>query len=77
MLKTAPITPALPRRAKTRPFPSFVLGSQKSSTYPGERAGLGRLRVGRVKYRYACGFGHPAASRTAVLSIVYGWIKGE
>ena len=29
MLKAALITPALPRRAKTRPFPSFVLGSKQ------------------------------------------------
>jgi hypothetical protein len=28
-LKAALITPALPRRAKTRPFPSFVLGSKQ------------------------------------------------
>jgi hypothetical protein len=47
MLKKAPLHPALPRRAETRPFPSFVLGSSKSSTYPWDRAGLGRL-AGRV-----------------------------
>jgi len=44
------------------PFPSFVLGSKESSTDPWEGAGHGRLRVGRVKYRYASGFFLPAAS---------------
>jgi hypothetical protein len=34
---------------------NFVLGSQASSTYSWARAGLGRLRVGRVKHRYASG----------------------
>ena len=53
--------PPCPRRAKTRPFPSFVLGSKKCSTYPWDRAGLGRLRVGRVIYRYASAFFSPAA----------------
>ncbi|MDQ6733132.1 MAG: hypothetical protein M3Z35_03295 [Nitrospirota bacterium] len=41
--------------------PNFVLGSEKSSTYPWERAGLGWLVAGRVKYRYAYGFSLPAA----------------
>jgi hypothetical protein len=27
------ITPTRPRRAKTRPFPSFVLGRKSASTY--------------------------------------------
>ena len=39
-----------------------------------------RSRVAKilnVPQGYACGFGSPAASRAAVLSIVYGWIKGE
>ena len=54
--------PPNPRRAKTRPLPGFVLGSSKFSTYPWVRAGLGRLRVGRVKYWYASGFASPAAS---------------
>ena len=53
--------PPCPRRAKTRSFPSFVLGSTICSTYAGDRAGLGRLRVGRVLYRYASGFFSPAA----------------
>jgi hypothetical protein len=34
VLKKAAITPSLPGRAKTRPFPGFVLGSEASSTYP-------------------------------------------
>jgi hypothetical protein len=40
--------------------PNFVLGSEKSSTYPWERAGLGRRVAGWVKYRYVCGFSLPA-----------------
>jgi len=32
---------------------NFVLVSSTSSTYPWVRAGLGRLRGGRVKYWYA------------------------
>jgi hypothetical protein len=35
---------------------NFVLSSKKSSTCPWARAGLGRLRVGRVKHRHASGF---------------------
>jgi hypothetical protein len=42
--------------------PSFVLSQKKqSSTYPRERAGLGRLGDERVKYRYASGCFWPAA----------------
>src|SRR5687768_3829756 len=44
-----------------------VLGSLLSSTYQGERAGLGRLRVGRVKYRYASDVFFPAALLRTVL----------
>lgn len=49
MLKIALLHPANPRRAETRPLPSFVLDSEASSTYPtrGQRAGLGRLGAGR------------------------------
>jgi hypothetical protein len=61
MLKKAPFHPPSPRRAETRPIPAFVLVSSKSSTYPGDGAGLGRLRVGRVKYRYVSGFFFAAA----------------
>jgi hypothetical protein len=53
--------PPWPRRAKARPFLSFVLGSKKSSTYPWERAGLGRFRDGRLVYRYASDCFLPAA----------------
>jgi len=34
LLKTAFITPALPRRAKTRPFPSRAAGSGATEAYP-------------------------------------------
>ncbi len=61
MLKTALWHPAHLKRAKTRSFPTFVLGSEKSSTYPAERASLGWLRAGWVKYWYACGLSSPAA----------------
>jgi hypothetical protein len=61
MLKKAPFHPPGPKRAETRPIPTCVLTSKKSSTYPGDGAGLGRLRVGRVKYWYASGFLSPAA----------------
>ena len=54
------VHPPWPRRAETRPFPSFVLGSKESSTYPWDRAGLGRLRAGRVIYRYVSAFFSPA-----------------
>jgi hypothetical protein len=60
----SPLHPPDPRRAKTRPFPMCVLGSQKSSTYPWVRAGLGRLGVGGVKCRYASGSFPPAALLT-------------
>src|SRR5512141_2087886 len=40
MLKTSPFSPTQPRRAETRLFPYFVLGSSKSSTY--------RLRLSEV-----------------------------
>jgi len=46
MLKKSPCSPAQPRRAETRHFPCFVLGSSKSSTYP---------------RGYASGFDSPAA----------------
>ena len=62
MVKKATLHPPNPKRAKTRSFPSRVLVSSASSTYPGVRAGLGRLMVGRVKYWYACGFFSPTAS---------------
>lgn len=61
MLKQTLLHPPCPKRANMRSFPSFVLGSKKSTTYRWERAGLGRLRVGRVRYRYASGFFSPAA----------------
>ena len=61
MLKEAILHPPCPWRAETRPFPDCVLGSEKSSRYPGERAGHGRLWEGLVRYRYACGFFSPAA----------------
>ena len=61
MLKKAPLHPPGPRRAETRPIPTCVLASKKSSTYPGAGAGLGRLRVGRVKYWYAYGPPSPTA----------------
>ena len=48
MLKQGLLHPACPRRAETRPFPKFVLGSKASSMYRGDSAGLGRLRVRRV-----------------------------
>jgi hypothetical protein len=40
---------------------NFVFLSSKSSTYPWVKAGLGRLRAGRVKYWCASGFNSPAA----------------
>lgn len=46
MLKTVLFHPPCPKRAETRSFPTFVLGSSTSSTYPWVRAGLGRLRLG-------------------------------
>ncbi len=61
MLKQVTLHPTDPRHAETFPLPSFVLGSKKSSTYRVERAGLGRLGAGRVKYRYASGSFSPAA----------------
>jgi len=61
MLKKAALHLALPRRAETRPFPSFVLGSSKSSTYPWHRVGLGRLRAGRVTIGTPARFDSPAA----------------
>ena len=42
MLKQAPFHSPDPKRAETRYFPSFVLGSQESSTYPtSEKSCLG------------------------------------
>src|SRR5438093_11807971 len=53
--------PTLPRCAETRPFPSFVLGSEASSTYPiGKRGrlrglGVGRVRKMRLRAFFSCG----------------------
>ena len=55
MLKTVLFHPPCPKRAGTRLFPDLRSRLASVSTYRGERAGLGRLRVGRVKYRYASG----------------------
>jgi hypothetical protein len=38
LLEKTSFHPPYPRRAKTRPFPSFVLGSKQSSTYRGEKS---------------------------------------
>jgi hypothetical protein len=62
MLKQLLLHLPCPKHAGTRFFSGFVLGSKNSSPYPWERAGLGRLRIGRVKWWYACGFFSPAAS---------------
>jgi hypothetical protein len=62
LLKKAPFHPPYPRRAETRPFPSFVLRSKQFSTYPGEKS---RSRPaqgwagGMIWYAY--GFDSPAA----------------
>jgi hypothetical protein len=68
LLNTAPITPARPKLAKTRPFPKLRSRVGKVLNVALGETGLGRLRVGRVNYRYASGFTFPAALRTAVLS---------
>jgi len=61
MLKKALLHPPCPKRAGTRSFPSFVLGSPQSSTYPPrEGARLGALGVGGCS-RYASGSFSPAA----------------
>ena len=88
MLKKAILHPPFPRRAKTRPFPGFVLTSKKSSTYRWEGAGLGRLRAGRLKYRYASGFfsaaallnglfEHPAGHRIVTCGVVGLWARNR
>ncbi len=72
MLKTPTLSPAQPSRAKTRQFPSFVLGSKQSSTYPtrGESC-LGSS--GREGGNYdACGSFSPAALLADILSIRMG-----
>ena len=51
MVLLHPPATGAPRRAPSR---SCVLGSEKSSMYHWERAGLGRLRAGLVRYQYAC-----------------------
>ena len=54
--------PPYPICAKTHPFPGFVLGSSKSSTYPTWERSLSRqVRGGWVKNDYASGFNSPAA----------------
>ena len=75
LLKKSIFTPALSQARRDALFPSFVLGSKKSSTYLWVRAGLGRLGVGRVRYRYASGFFSPAASlgKGRVLARL-GWV---
>ena len=61
MLKKSPFSPAQPRRSKTRLFPSSVLGSSKSSTYPTRRTScLGSLGWAGEKW-YASGFDSLAA----------------
>lgn len=70
MLKNALLHPPYPKRAGTRSFPSFVLGSTKSSNVPPwEGARLGALGEGRCN-KYACGFVFPAASQETFLSIL-------
>ena len=61
MLKMASLHSPDPRRAKTRPFPSFVPGLSKPATYRWERASRGWFRIGWVNCRYASGFSAPAA----------------
>ena len=70
MLKKSPFSPAQPRRAKTRLFPSSVLGSSKSSTYPTRRTSCpGSLGWAGEKW-YASGFDSPAALLDGLLSIL-------
>ena len=59
MLKNAISHRPCPKPARTRPFPSFVLGSKECPTYTWDRTGLGRLRVGPVIYRCASAFVSP------------------
>src|SRR6476659_8848513 len=63
LLKKTSLHPPCPRRAETRPFPSFVLGSKQSSTYRGEKS---RSRPAQgwagEMVRYASGCFSPAAT---------------
>src|SRR5687767_13121563 len=60
MLKTSSFSPTQPRRAETRLFPYFILGSSKSSTYPsGEELPGSSGWAG--ENCYASGFDSPAA----------------
>jgi hypothetical protein len=62
MLKKSPFSPAQPRRAETRLFPCFVLGSSKSSTYPTrEKSCSDSLGLGGWEC-YVSGFDSPRAS---------------
>ena len=55
-------TPAHPKRAETRPFPSCVLGSKESSTYPWEKSRSRPAQGGSGEInRYASGSFSPAA----------------
>jgi len=62
LLKKASLHPPCSRRAETRPFPSCVLGSPKSSTYRGEKSRSWPAQgwAGEI-VRYASGFDLPAA----------------
>ena len=55
--------PPSPSRAKTRPFPSCVLGSQTFSTCPWVRAGLGRLGAGFRGRMVSCASGKMSSER--------------
>jgi hypothetical protein len=56
MLKQATITPTQTQARQDALVPELRSRLEKTSTYRWERAGLGLLRVGRVRYRYASGF---------------------
>lgn len=61
MLKTPTFSPARPSRAKTRQFPSFVLGSQEILNVPHTRRelswqlGAGGWKQLRLRFLLACG----------------------
>jgi hypothetical protein len=61
MLKTPILSPAQPRRAKTRHRPSFVLNSQEILNAPHTRKelswqlGEGGWKLSRLRFLLACG----------------------
>jgi hypothetical protein len=58
MLKKDAIIPTRPQARQDAPLPELHSRFEKFSMYPWARAGLGRLRVGWVKYWYASDFFH-------------------